>query len=139
VGPTAFLLYFMPTAPAASPRNALCGHLVGIGCGYASLWLVGLQHAPSAVLEDLHWSRVLAAALSLAATGALMILFRVVHPPAGATTLIVSLSIITEPAHLCAVEVAVALLALQALAVNRLAGIDYPVWSPRVPPPGPGK
>jgi CBS-domain-containing membrane protein len=139
VGPTAFLLYFMPTAPTASPRNTLCGHAIGIGCGYASLYLVGLEHAPSAILEVIHWPRVLAAALSLAATGALMILFRVVHPPAGATTLIISLGFITTPAHLCVIEIALALMALQALAVNRLAGIDYPFWSKHVPPPAPGE
>jgi CBS-domain-containing membrane protein len=67
---------------------------------------------------------VLAAALSLAATGALMILLRVVHPPAGATTLIIALGFITAPAHLAMIECAVALMVLQALAVNRLAGID---------------
>lgn len=131
VGPTAFLLYFMPMAPTASPRNALCGHAIGIGCGYAALWLMGLESSGSAILEEIHWPRVLAAALSLAATGALMILFRVVHPPAGATTLIVSLGFITAPAHLCAIEVAVALMVLLAFGVNRLAGIDYPMWSPR--------
>src|SRR5581483_2575588 len=129
VGPTAFLLYFMPSAPTASPRNTLCGHAIGIGCGYAALCLVGLEHAPSAILEEIHWPRVLAAALSLAATGALMILFRVAHPPAGATTLIIALGFITTPAHLGAIEVAVLLMALQALGVNRLAGIDYPLWS----------
>lgn len=138
VGPTAFLLYFMPTAPTASPKNALCGHAVGIACGYAALWLTGLQDAPSAVLEDIHWRRVLAAALSLAATGAFMILFRVVHPPAGATTLIVALGIIKDPAHLGAIEAAVVLMALQALVVNRLAGIDYPLWSRHQTLSGPG-
>src|SRR6516164_9217859 len=40
VGPTAFLLYFMPLAATASPRNTLCGHAIGIACGYASLYLV---------------------------------------------------------------------------------------------------
>src|SRR6516225_9994570 len=109
VGPTAFLLYFMPTAPTASPRNTLCGHALGIGCGYASLCLLGLGHAPPAVLEEIHWRRVVAAALSLSATGALMILFGVVHPPAGATTLIISLGFITTPAHLCVIEIALAL------------------------------
>jgi CBS-domain-containing membrane protein len=137
VGPTAFLLYFMPLAPTASPRNTLCGHAIGIICGYASLCLVGLEHAPSA-LEEIHGPRVLAAALSLAATGALMILFRVVHPPAGATTLIISLGFITTLAHVCLIEIAVALMVLQALGVNRLAGIDYPLWSGHVPPPGAG-
>jgi CBS-domain-containing membrane protein len=137
VGPTAFLLYFMPRAPTASPRNTLCGHALGIACGYAALCLLGLEHAPSALLEQIHWPRVVAAALSLAATGALMILLGVVHPPAGATTMIISLGFITAPAHLCAIEVAVALMVLQALAVNRLVGIDYPLWSNHVPPPTP--
>src|SRR5262245_54094788 len=54
VGPTAFMLYFMPTAPAASPRNTLFGHALGIGCGYAALWLFGLEHAPPAILEEIH-------------------------------------------------------------------------------------
>ena len=91
VGPTAFQLYFTPLAPTASPRNTICGHAIGIGCGYASLWLVGLEHAPSALLEELHWRRVLSAALSLATTGAFMVLLDVVHAPAAATALIVAL------------------------------------------------
>jgi CBS-domain-containing membrane protein len=131
VGPTAFLLYFMPTAAAASPRNTLCGHAIGIACGYASLCLLGLEQAPSVILEEVHWRRVAAAGLSLAATGALMILLDVVHPPAGATTLIISLGFITAPRHLGVIEIAVALMVLQALAINRLAGIDYPLWSRR--------
>jgi hypothetical protein len=135
VGPTAFVLYFMPLALTASPQHTLCGHGIGIGCGYASLWLVGLEHAPSAILEEIHWPRVLAAALSLSTTGALMVLLGVVHAPAGATTLIVALGIITTPAHLGIIELAVALLVLQALAVNRLAGIDYPLWSKHSSPP----
>jgi CBS-domain-containing membrane protein len=95
--------------------------------------VVNLQHAPSVILEEIHAPRVLAAALSLAATGALMILFRAVHPPAGATTLIISFGFITAPAHLCAIEVALAFMTLQALIVNRLIGTNYPLWSPRPP------
>jgi CBS-domain-containing membrane protein len=75
-----------------------------------------------------------AAALSLAATGAVMILCRVAHPPAAATTLIVSLGIIKEPWHLLIVEVAVVLMALQAILINRLAGLDYPLCSARLKP-----
>ena len=137
VGPTAFMLYFTPLAPTASPRNTLCGHAIGIGCGYASLWLVGLEHAPSALLEELHWRRVLSAALSLATTGAFMVLLDVVHAPAAATALIVALGIITTPAHLGIIELAVALLVLKALAIHRLAGIDYPLWSKHRSMPGP--
>jgi len=139
VGPTAFMLYFTPLAPTASPRNALCGHAIGIGCGYASLWSVGLEYAPCAMQEGIYWPRVLAAALSLATTGACMVLLDAVHPPAGATTLIVALGIITTPAHLGIMELAVALLVLQAFAINRLAGIEYPLWSTHGLALGPSK
>jgi CBS domain-containing membrane protein len=128
LGPTAYLFFVTPTAPAASPRNALLGHALGLLCGYAALWLTGLEYAPSAMLEGVTAARVLAAALSLAATGALMVLLGVAHPPAGATTLIVSLGIVTTPLHLLIIEVAVGLLVLQAIGINRLAGIDYPFW-----------
>ena len=77
--------------------------------------------------------RVLAAALSLAATGALMILLKAAHPPAGATTLIISLGAITRPLHLVVIEGALVLLVLQAIGINRLAGLDYPLWRPRRP------
>lgn len=128
LGPTAFLFFFTPTLPAASPRNTLYGHGIGIVCGYGSLWLCGLAHAPPAILVGVDVYRMLAAALSLASTGALMILLKAAHPPAGATTLIISLGIVTKPLHLLIIEIAVALLTLQAIGINRLAGIDYPLW-----------
>lgn len=131
LGPTAFLFFFTPRAPAATPRHAVYGHAIGILCGYGSLWLVGLAHAPTAMTGSIDLRRLIAVALSLALTGALMILFKAVHPPAGATTLIVSLGIVTEPVHLLIVEIAVALLTIQAILINRRAGIDYPLWAMR--------
>ena len=85
--------------------------------------------------REFDWRLVLAAALSLAVTAALMILARVSHAPAGATTLIVSLGMITQPSHLVVMELAVVVLTLQAFCVNRLAGIPYPVWN-ELPPGG---
>ncbi len=134
LGPTAFLLFFTPTAPTASPRNTLVGHAIGIVCGYGALWLTGLQHAASTAVAGVDEPRILAAGLSLASTGAFMILARAAHPPAGATTLIIALGIVTKPFHLLIIEVAVALMALQAIGINRLAGIAYPLWSPPVRP-----
>ena len=58
-----------------------------------------------------------------------MALLRVSHPPAGATTLIVSLGIISQPKELVIIELAVLLLTAQAFAINRLAGLPYPLWS----------
>ena len=131
LGPTAFLFFFTPTLPTASPRHTLLGHAIGIACGYGSLVVTGLEHAPPAIITGVDGARVLAAALSLASTGALMILFKAAHPPAGATTLIISLGIVTAPFNLLVIEIAVALLVLQAIVINRAAGIDYPLWARR--------
>ncbi len=131
LGPTAFLFFFDPQAPSASPHHAVVGHAIGIACGYGSLVLFHLESAGSALALGMSWPRVLAASLSLACTGALMILLNAAHPPAGATTLIISLGAIVRPLHLLIIEVALALLVLQAIAINRLAGLDYPLWRPR--------
>jgi hypothetical protein len=48
---------------------------------------------------------------------------------AGATTLIISLGIISKPRELVIIEVAVFLLVAQALMINRLAGLPYPLWN----------
>ena len=131
LGPTAFLFFFDPRAPSASPHHAIVGHAIGIVCGYGSLLLFNLEHSGSALALGMTWPRVLAASLSLASTGALMILLNAAHPPAGATTLIISLGAIVRPSHLLIIELALVLLVLQAIAINRLAGLDYPLWRPR--------
>ena len=134
LGAIAFLVFFTPTTPAASPRNALCGHAVALVCGYAALWVTGLQHAGPAIVTELGWTRILAVALSLATTGALMIRLNVPHPPAAATTLMVSLGIVSRPAYLAVLEAGVALLVLQAIIINRMTGVRYPFWA-SVPAP----
>jgi CBS-domain-containing membrane protein len=135
LGPTAFLFFFTPRAPASSPRHTIYGHAIGIACGYAALQLFGLQDAPPAMATGVSAARIGAAAFSLASTGALMILLKSAHPPAGATTLIISLGMVTRPFHLLVIEIAVAILTLQAIVINRLAGIDYPFWARTDAPP----
>lgn len=132
LGPTAILLFYTPLSPTASPRHTLYGHAIGILCGYGSLKLVGLYHAPRSLLAHVDYHLVLAAALSLALTSSLMILLKAAHPPAGATTMIVSLGIVARPLYLIIIEIAVALLVGQGIVINRLAGIDYPLWARRV-------
>jgi CBS domain-containing membrane protein len=118
LGPTAYLLFFSPLARTSSPRNTIFGHAIGLICGYGAYAVTGAGALPFAVHPGIFWPRILAAALSLSATGALMVL-----------TLIVSLGIISKPHELVIIEVAVFLLVAQALAINRLAGVRYPVWS----------
>lgn len=128
LGPTAYLFFFSPLAEASSPRNTILGHAIGLVCGYAAFAITAGFGPPFATQGGVHGPRVLAAALSLAATGSLMALFRVSHPPAGATTLIVALGIISKPKELVVIEVAVVLLTAQAFVINRVAGIAYPLW-----------
>lgn len=134
LGPTAFLLFYTPTQPSASPRNTFFGHLIGAAAGYFSLVLFGLTEAAPALATSVTLPRVGAAALSLGLTSGLMVWFKVAHPPAGATTLIVSLGILRTPGQLAVLMLAVVLLMAQGFAINRMAGIDYPVWSPKKSP-----
>jgi CBS-domain-containing membrane protein len=136
LGPTAFLFFYTPTAPTASPRNALIGHTIGVVAGYFSLVVTGLTMAGPAYAVGVTWPRVIAAALSLGLTSGLMVLLKAPHPPAGATTLIISLGILTQPRQLIILLLAVVVLTVQAFVINRLAGIDYPLWSPRRDPSG---
>jgi CBS domain-containing membrane protein len=122
LGPTAFMLFHDPRSESASPRNTILGHAIGILCGYAALWLTGLANDPPTMVEQLNLARVLCAAIALSTTGLVMILAKVWHPPAGATTLIVALGFITRPYHLLIVEAAVVALVALALGINRFAG-----------------
>src|SRR6186713_630081 len=58
LGPTAFLFFFTPRAPAASPRHTILGHAIGIISGYGALWLFGLHHAPPAGVTGVSAARI---------------------------------------------------------------------------------
>lgn len=133
LGPTAFLLFYTPLLASASPRNTVAGHLIGVIAGYLALVLFGLVTAGVAMQEGVTPARVLAAAFSLGVTSGVMVWLHVPHPPAGATTLIVSLGIITKPPQLAVLMLAVLLIVGQALVINRLAGVAYPLWAPAGP------
>jgi CBS domain-containing membrane protein len=129
LGPTAYLLFFSPLVEASSPRNTILGHAIAIVCGFGAFAITGAGAQPFAAHLGIFWPRILAAALSLSTTAALMVLLRISHPPAGATTMIISLGIISRPRELVIIEVAVFLLVAQAFVINRLAGLPYPFWT----------
>jgi CBS-domain-containing membrane protein len=137
LGPTAFLLFYTPMAPTACPRNTICGHAIGAAAGYLALVVFGLTNAAPALATSVTWPRVGAAALSLGLTSGVMVWLKVPHPPAGATTLIVSLGILRTPAQIAVLMLAVLLLVVQGYVINHLAGIDYPRWSPAMEPAAP--
>jgi CBS domain-containing membrane protein len=123
LGPTAFMLFHEPWQRAARPLTTICGHAIGILCGFTSLWLTGLADDPPTMVEHVNLPRVICAALALGTTGIGMLLLGVWHPPAGATTLIVSLGFITRPYHLLVVELAVVALVVMAGVINWVVGL----------------
>lgn len=66
LGPTAFLLFYTPTNPAASPRNTILGHAIGATAGYLALVIFGLTNDPPALATAVTGGRIGAAAVSLA-------------------------------------------------------------------------
>jgi len=92
LGPTAVTLAHQPLHPSARAYNAIVGHLIGLGVGFAVVALLGLAYAPSIFeVHALSGARVGAAvlAVALAVLGELLLNAR--HPPAAATTLLIAL------------------------------------------------
>jgi CBS domain-containing membrane protein len=134
LGPTAFLVFNRSQSVAARPRNAVLGHSIGAAAGYLALLAFGLNHGPSVVQGGMTAPRIGAAALSIAVTSAVMILLRVEHGPAGATTLIVSLGFMTSLASLALLMAGVIALVAEGVLIDRLAGLQLPYWSDRKRP-----
>lgn len=136
LGPTAYLLFDRPHSAAAAPRTVFLGHLIAVVAGYLSLVAFGLRHAPSTLQQHgLSASRIGATALSLGLTAAGMVLLRSWHTPSGATTLIVSLGLLTRPEQLGILMGAVVLLIIQGIVLDKL-GLALPTWKP---PPKQGR
>ncbi|MDP8971006.1 MAG: HPP family protein [Actinomycetota bacterium] len=131
LGPTVFLAFETPLQVEASPRNAVIGHLVGLTAGALSLALFGLPAEASALHTGVSAARIAASVLALSLTGTVLLLVHAHHPPAGATTLIVSLGLVSVADGYLAIGSGVVLLMAVAWVVNRACGVPFPLWSPR--------
>jgi CBS domain-containing membrane protein len=129
LGATAFLFFETPMAEVASPRNTLIGHYVGALVATLWLFVFGLQDNPSVLVEGFSAGRAAAVALSVACTGGILRLLRAAHPPAGATTVIVSAGLLHTASQLAALAAGVALLTLTAHLTNRVLGVPAPRWA----------
>jgi CBS-domain-containing membrane protein len=129
LGATAFLFFETPMAEVASPRNTIIGHGVGAVVAYGWLQVFGLVGEPSAIVTGFTAGRVACVALSLACTGGILRLLRAAHPPAGATTVIVSIGLLTTARQLGVLGAGVLLLTLSAWLLNRLLGVPAPAWT----------
>lgn len=121
LGPTVMLFFDSPRQPAAAPKNTVVGHGVAILAGVGSLVVFGLTDHQPVIEEGISVARVGAAAVSVAVTVLVLRLLDRPHPPAGATTLIVSLGLLTSTGELLAMAAAVLLVTVLGVALDRLA------------------
>lgn len=119
LGPTVILLLESPTEKSARMGNTLVGHMVGVAAGLGALAVTGTYGQPSAPVAGLSLGYVLAGALSVTVTMLVLHLARRPHPPAGATTLLVSLGIMTTATQLLSLLGAVLLVTVLAVAATR--------------------
>jgi hypothetical protein len=131
LGPAVMLHLEKPRAPESSPRNTLIGHAVALVAGYAALLACGLTSHKSALQEGMTWPRIAAVAGSLAVTTLVLLLLDASHPPAGATTLIVSLGLLHQPKQLAVAAAAVVLVTVVDWLYGRVTGAPMPVWAAR--------
>lgn len=100
LGPTIFLQAITPHEPAARPWNTLAGHAIGAVVGFTAVLLFGAEHAtPVPSTDVLSASRIAATALAVGATVALQLAAKAQHPPAAATTMLITLGGLTPDAQ----------------------------------------
>ena len=129
LGATAFLFFETPMAEVASIRNTVIGHTVATVVAFVWLSVFGLVGEPSAIETGFTAERVACVALSLACTGGFLRLLRAAHPPAGATTVIVSIGLLTTVDELAILLAGVVILSAAAWSLNRALGVPAPAWS----------
>lgn len=131
LGPTVFILFETPMSETGSPRSTITGHFVAMVVGLFFLVAFGLYGLPSTTIYGVTFAHVVAAALSVSLTSAILVLSQMRHPPAGATALMVSLGLLTTPRELLAIAVGVVLITVAGWSINRVFGVPAPLWSPR--------
>jgi CBS domain-containing membrane protein len=129
LGATCFLMFETPMAEVSSTRNAVIGHYIGGAIGFFWLFVFGLIDKPDALAAGWSVGRWAAVALSLSFTGGILRLLRAAHPPAGATTVIVSLGLLNTGIDMLWLALGVLLIVIPAGMFNRICGVPAPLWA----------
>jgi CBS-domain-containing membrane protein len=122
LGPTVMLFFESPAQDAARPVNTIFGHSVALVVGVLCLYTFGLQNVEAAPAGGLTPMHLLAGPLSVALTTLVLTWAKMPHPPAGATTLTVSLGILTSPAQLASMAGAIIFITALGWGLNILFG-----------------
>ena len=103
---------------------------MAIVVGFGALTISGLYDSASVLQEGTTLVRVLAVALSLAFTEAILISLNTPHTPAATTILLVSLGIFKTPLELASLAIGIVLITTVCWGLNRMLGVPVPFWSP---------
>jgi CBS-domain-containing membrane protein len=131
LGATTYLFVTAPESPASAPRNAVYGHVIAGCAGWISLWSFGLDGQQTTLASSCDLMHMLSAAAGLALSTFLLLLLKVPHPPAPATTLVVSLGLLPHAWQVPLIGGTALILALEAHLLQRLAGRPLPIWAPQ--------
>ena len=113
LGPTAYLQVETPELKSARFYNTIVGHYVGIGAGLVGIAIFGLWSTPSVLVSHhLLPAWVGAAAIAIFLTIIINMFLRSSHPPAAATTLLVSLGAFRTPSQISALIAGVLIVAI---------------------------
>ena len=97
LGPTAYELIETPQRRSAQPYSVFVGHLLGVGAGYAAIFLFGCWSVAPVSSSGVPFARIWAAVVAVALTAFLTLLLRASQPAALSTTLLISLGLMQAP------------------------------------------
>lgn len=114
LGPSIFMLVESPHLKSSSLFDMTVGHLVGIICGYALAIITGAAYVPSPfVVGQLQLSHVVASCVAIALVILIHIHLKISHPPAIATTFLITLGSFKATWHdLSAIMIGITIIAV---------------------------
>jgi CBS-domain-containing membrane protein len=126
---TVYVMFTKPFAPSAAPRSIILSHLGGMVAGYLAWATMSLAAGRLLSLDQPCLALCLSANFGFALTALYLLRFRIPHPPACATALIVATGAVTGWWELFTMAAAVIAITYQGVAVFRVLGVHVPVWN----------
>lgn len=113
LGPTIYELIEQPRAKSAKTYNVIMGHLVALGAGYFSLWVLHAWAAPKVAMAGfVSAPRMWASVLAVTLTTLLTLALKASQPASLSTTLLVALGSMQSARDAAAIMAAVLMIAV---------------------------
>jgi hypothetical protein len=131
LGPSAYLAARKPQEKSTTFHNVFFGHLIGLGAGFLSVWVLGASHAPVPFLSSYSIAPIRLAVIALAVFLSLFVdaLLGIDHTATEATTLLVATGFFRTAMDALVVIQSVAIMAVLSELFRRLRAPDRPIRS----------